>query len=129
MLAASTCTCPSPASYICLMFFTRSIPFSPRSSSLPTKGDTYTGAFAPLVAAYTAAACSCEKQSVMLTRIASRTDISAARSPSCVHGYLMYAFGIQENISAPLSEHLLTRGIEVGENLDRKASVTDQRRN
>src|SRR6516225_10576449 len=98
MLAAKTCTWPSPVLYIALMFLTRSIPFSPRSSSLPTNGDTYTGSFDPLVAAYTAAACSCEKHKVMFTRIRSRTDISAAFRPSCVHGYLTYAFGIQENI-------------------------------
>src|SRR5215469_5085105 len=101
MLAARTCTWPSPFLYIVLIFLTRSIPLSPRSSSLPTKGDTYTGAFDPFVAAYTAAACCCEKHSVMLTRISSRTDLCAARSPSSVHGYLMYAFGIQENISRP----------------------------
>ena len=42
----------------------------------------------PRVAAYTAAACSWEKHSVMLTRIPSQTDISAALKPSVVHGYL-----------------------------------------
>src|SRR5207244_13170831 len=88
MLAAKTCTWPSPLSYIVLIFLTRSMPSSPRSSSLPTKGDTYTGSLDPFVAAYTAAACSCEKHSVMLTRILLCTDICAARKPSCVHGYL-----------------------------------------
>src|SRR4029077_9662613 len=68
---------------------------------LPRKGDTYTGSFDPFVAAYTAAACPCEKQSVMLTRIASLTDVCAARNPSWVHGYFTYAFGIQPNISRP----------------------------
>jgi len=28
------------------------------------------------------------------------------RRPSAVHGYLMYALGIHENISLPLAEHL-----------------------
>src|SRR5215467_7727897 len=101
MLAAKTCTWPSPFLYIVLMFLTRSIPFSPRSSSRPTNGDTYTGCFDPLVAAYTAAACSWEKHKVMFTRIFCPTDICAARNPSRVHGYLIYALGIQENISLP----------------------------
>src|SRR5262252_9866446 len=101
MLAPKTCTWPSPFLYIVLMFLTTSIPFSPRSSSLPTNGDTYTGSFDPLVAAYTAAACSCEKHKVMFTRIRCCTDSSAAFRPSCVHGYLIYALGIQVNISSP----------------------------
>src|SRR5215467_6070214 len=101
MLAARTCTWPSPVLYIALMFLTRSTPSSPRSSSLPTKGDTYTGSLDPLVAAYTAAACSCEKHKVMFTRSPCRTDISAAFRPSCVHGYFMYALEIHENISLP----------------------------
>jgi hypothetical protein len=53
------------------------------------EGRQHTGSFDPLVAAYTAAACSCEKHSVMLTRISCWTDLSAARKPSCVQGYLM----------------------------------------
>src|SRR5215469_13429087 len=101
MLAARTRTWPSPAAYIFLMFATRSMPFSPRSSSRPRKGETYTGCFDRFVAAYTAAACCCEKQRVILTRIPWSTDISAARSPSWVHGYLTYALGTQENISLP----------------------------
>src|SRR5439155_21972973 len=32
------------------------------------------------------------------------TDICAARRPSAVHGYLMYALGIHENISRPWSD-------------------------
>ena len=68
---------------------------------LRSNGDMYTGSFDPFVAAYTAAACACEKHRVMLTRILFCTDISAARRPSWVHGYLIYAFGIQPNISWP----------------------------
>src|SRR5215469_11044199 len=71
------------------------------SSKRPTKGETYAGSFVPLVAAYTAAACCCEKQRVRLTLMPCFTDICAARSPSAVHGYLTYAFGIQEYISCP----------------------------
>src|ERR1044072_9727812 len=97
MLAAKTCKWPSPFLYIVLMFLTRSIPSSPRSSSLPTNGDTYTGSFDPLVAAYTAAACSCEKHKVIFTRSFWATDICAARNPSRVHGDLIYAFGIHAN--------------------------------
>src|ERR1700741_1191146 len=83
------------------MFLTTSIPFSPMSSKRPTKGETYAGCFAPFVAAYTAAACCCEKQSVILTLMPCFTEFCAARSPSAVHGYLMYALGIHENISCP----------------------------
>src|SRR5215467_12861732 len=71
------------------------------SSKRPTKGETYAGCFVPFVAAYTAAACCWEKQRVMLTLIPCFTDRCAARSPSAVQGYLMYAFGIHENISSP----------------------------
>src|SRR5215467_1560636 len=71
------------------------------SSKRPTKGETYAGCFVPFVAAYTAAACCCEKQRVMLTLIPCFTDICAARRPSAVQGYLMYAFGIHEYISRP----------------------------
>src|SRR5215469_2576166 len=101
MLAVKTCTWRSPFRYIVVMFLTRSMPFSPMSSTLPTNGDTYTGSFDPLVAAYTAAACSCEKHKVMFTRIPCRTDISAALRPARVHGYLIYALGIHANISSP----------------------------
>src|SRR5215469_13655883 len=71
------------------------------SSKRPTKGETYAGSFVPLVAAYTAAACCCEKQRVMLTLMPCLTDICTARSPSAVHGYLTYALGIHEYISFP----------------------------
>src|SRR5579864_9038276 len=39
----------------------------------------------------------------MFTRISGLTDICAARRPSAVHGYLIYALGIHENISRPWS--------------------------
>src|ERR1700730_14569619 len=57
----------------------------------------------PFVAAYIAAACCCEKQRVILILMPCSTDICAARRPSAVHGYLMYAFGIHKNISRPWS--------------------------
>jgi hypothetical protein len=79
-------TWPSLRSYIFLIFRTRSMPSSPWSSSRPTNGDMYIGSFDPRVAAYTAAACACEKHRVMLTRILFCTDISAARKPLWVHG-------------------------------------------
>src|SRR3989338_1771081 len=78
----------------------RSIPFSPLSSSLPIKGETCAlPILAPLVAACTAAACSCEKQSVIFTLIPDFKACSAALRPSCVVGSLTCAFGIHENIS------------------------------
>src|SRR5207302_7219624 len=71
------------------------------SSKRPTKGEMYAGFSVPFVAAYTAPACCCEKQSVRLTLMPCFTEFCAARSPSAVQGYLMYALGIHENISCP----------------------------
>jgi CheY-like chemotaxis protein len=103
-LALKTCTCPSPFPYMRRMFSIRLIPFSPLSSSLPTKGETKTSPrAAPLVAAYTAAACCWEKQRVMFTRMFSRTAWEAALSPSAEQGSLTWALGIQANISLPCS--------------------------
>src|SRR5437879_11905390 len=69
------------------------------SSKRPTKGEMYAGFSVPFVAAYTAPACCCEKQSVILTLMPCFTEFCAARRPSAVHGYLMYALGIHENMS------------------------------
>ena len=44
------------------------------------------------------------RKAVMFTLMPAPTDISAARSPSVVHGYFTQAFGIHENMS---SQHLL----------------------
>ena len=47
-----------------------------------TVPEAFLEAIAPLVAAYTPAACSCEKHNVILTRIPRSTDTCAARKPS-----------------------------------------------
>ena len=72
----------------------------------PQQGPTQTSpsVVLPRVTAYTAAACCCEKHNAMFTAMPAATDISAARSPSVVHGYFTQAFGIDENMS---SQHLL----------------------
>jgi len=77
------------------------------------------GSFVPFVAAYTAAARCSEKQRVMLTLMPSFTEFCAARSPSAVHGYLMYALGIYSSFSTciiPLNSQSGLLGQEAGMN-------------
>jgi len=67
----------------------------------------YTGSFDPRVAAYTAAACSCEKHSVMLTEYSLHRHFCGSQA---LVGARIFHIGIGNpcEISWPLGEHVLS---------------------